>query len=142
MTSLLSRVRQLAADRDLPPQLLQTRQWDGPLCRVRLDNTGSDDARVARWVLFDGKLGLPLDTPFYGEGFQMLAQTMGSWQSPQPVGRCPDSSVYRITDDDGYHTVHNLLLVEYDKGWLLLAFASCHRFGGEFRLIRMAACRS
>lgn len=134
MTSLLSRVRQLAADSDLPPQLLQTRQWDGPLCRVRLDNTGSDDARVARWVLFDGKLGLPLDTPFYGEGFQMLAQTMGSWQSPQPVGRCPDSSVYRITDDDGYHTVHNLLLVEYDKGWLLLAFASCHRFGGEFRL--------
>ncbi|MBP6383885.1 MAG: alpha-galactosidase, partial [Aeromonas sp.] len=70
----------------------------------------------------------------YGEGFQMLAQTMGSWQSPQPVGRCPDSSVYRITDDDGYHTVHNLLLVEHDKGWLLLAFASCHRFGGEFRL--------
>ncbi|MDF8331352.1 alpha-galactosidase [Aeromonas salmonicida] len=134
MTSLLSRVRQLAADSDLPPQLLQTRQWDGSLCRVRLDNTGSDDARVARWVLFDGKLGLPLDTPFYGEGFQMLAQTMGSWQSPQPVGRCPDSSVYRITDDDGYHTVHNLLLVEYDKGWLLLAFASCHRFGGEFRL--------
>ncbi|MDF2402755.1 glycoside hydrolase family 36 protein [Aeromonas sp. 5HA1] len=134
MTSLLSRVRQLAADSDLSPQLLQTRQWDGSLCRVRLDNTGSDDARVARWVLFDGKLGLPLDTPLYGEGFQMLAQTMGSWQSPQPVGRCPDSSVYRITDDDGYHTVHNLLLVEHDKGWLLLAFASCHRFGGEFRL--------
>ncbi|MGY2498618.1 3'-5' exonuclease, partial [Klebsiella pneumoniae] len=22
----------------------------------------------------------------------------------------------------------------HDKGWLLLAFASCHRFGGEFRL--------
>src|SRR5690606_28415552 len=109
MTSLLSRVRQLAADSDLPPQLLQTRQWDGSLCRIRLDNTGSDDTRVARWVLFDGKLGLPLDTPLYGEGFQMLAQTMGSWQSPQPVGRCPDSSVYRITDDDGYHTVHNLL---------------------------------
>lgn len=73
-------------------------------------------------------------TPLYGEGFQMLAQTMGSWQFPQSVGRCPDSSVYRITDDDGYHTVHNLLLVEHDKGWLLLAFASCHRFGGEFRL--------
>ncbi|MFZ3403403.1 alpha-galactosidase [Aeromonas salmonicida] len=134
MTSLLSRVRQLAADSDLPPQLLQTRQWDGSLCRVRLDNTGSDDTRVARWVLFDGKLGLPLDTPLYGEGFQMLAQTMGSWQFPQSVGRCPDSSVYRITDDDGYHTVHNLLLVEHDKGWLLLTFASCHRFGGEFRL--------
>ena len=30
--------------------------------------------------------------------------------------------------------MHNLLLVEHDKGWLLLAFASCQRFGGEFRL--------
>ena len=89
-----------------------------------LDNTGPDATSVDRWVLFDGKLGLPLESAIYGEGFQMLAQTMGNWQSPQPVGRCPDASVYRITDDNGYHTVHNLLLVEHGKGWLLLAFAS------------------
>ncbi|MEV3831713.1 alpha-galactosidase [Aeromonas allosaccharophila] len=134
MTSLLSRVRQLANDNALPPHLLQTRQWEGPLCRVRLDNTGADATPVERWVLFDGKLGLPVESAIYGEGFQMLAQTMGSWQSPQHVGRCPDASVYRITDDNGYHTIHNLLLVEHNKGWLLLAFASGHRFGGEFRL--------
>ncbi|WP_309266603.1 glycoside hydrolase family 36 protein [Aeromonas salmonicida] len=134
MTSLLSRVRHLAADSSLPPDLLQTRQWEGPVCRVRLDNTGPEAAPVGRWVLFDGKLGLSPACAIYGEGFQMLAQTMGSWQAPQPVGRCPDAGVYRISDDDGYHTVHNLLLVEHGKGWLLLAFASCHRFGGEFRL--------
>ncbi len=134
MTSLLSRLRQLADDHHLPPSLLQTRQWEGPLCRVRLDNTGSSEARVGHWTLFDGKLGLSPACAIYGEGFQMLAQTMGSWQAPQPVGRCPDAGVYRITDDQGYHTVHNLLLVEHDKGWLLLAFASCQRFGGEFRL--------
>ena len=45
MTSLLSRVRQMANDNALPPHLLQTRQWEGPLCRVRLDNTGSDATR-------------------------------------------------------------------------------------------------
>ncbi len=134
MTSLLSRLRQLADDHHLPPSLLQTRQWEGPLCRVRLDNTGGSEARVGHWTLFDGKLGLSPACAIYGEGFQMLAQTMGSWQAPQPVGRCPDAGVYRITDDQGYHTVHNLLLVEHDKGWLLLAFASCQRFGGEFRL--------
>ena len=46
MTSLLSRLRQLADDHHLPPSLLQTRQWEGPLCRVRLDNTGRSEARV------------------------------------------------------------------------------------------------
>jgi len=132
--SLLARLRQLPADPALSPQLLQTRQWDGPLCRVRLDNTGNTPAPVHHWRLFEGDLGLSPAAAIYGEGFQMLAQTMGSWQSPQPVGRCPDAGVYRITEDEGYHTVHNLLLVEQEGGWLLLAFASCHRFGGEFRL--------
>lgn len=132
--SFLARLRQLPADPALPPQLLQTRQWDGPLCRVRLDNIGSSPEAVRHWRLFEGDLGLAPDATIYGEGFQMLAQTMGSWQAPEPVGRCPDAGVYRITDDDGYHTVHNLLLVACEGGWLLLAFASCQRFGGEFRL--------
>ena len=77
MTSLLSRVRQLANDTALPPQLLQTRQWEGPLCRVRLDNTGSDATSVDRWVLFDGKLGLPVESAIYGEGFQMTGPDHG-----------------------------------------------------------------
>ncbi|MGL6349533.1 MAG: alpha-galactosidase, partial [Aeromonas sp.] len=77
MTSLLSRLGQLAADNGLPPHLLQTRQWEGSMCRVRLGNTGTMAMPVDRWVLFDGKLGLPLDSTIYGEGFQMLAQTMG-----------------------------------------------------------------
>ena len=42
MTSLLSRVRQLANDNVLPPHLLQTRQWEGPLCRVRLDKRDAE----------------------------------------------------------------------------------------------------
>jgi alpha-galactosidase len=132
--SILSRLRQLPADPAPTSQLLQTPAWDGPLCRVRLDNTGTAPQAVHDWLLFDGDLGIDPAAAIYGEGFQMLAQTMGSWQAPQPVGRCPDASVYRITADQGYHTVHNLLLVEQAAGWLLLAFTSCQRFGGEFRL--------
>ncbi|MGY6037303.1 glycoside hydrolase family 36 protein [Aeromonas sp. AE23HZ002T15] len=132
--SLLSRLRQLSAKPAPDSQLLQTPAWDGPLCRVRLDNTGAAPQAVHDWLLFDGDLGIDPGAAIYGEGFQMLAQTMGTWRSPEPVGRCPDASVYRITVDLGYHTVHNLLLVEQAAGWLLLAFASCRRFGGEFRL--------
>ncbi len=132
--SLLARLRQLPADPALPDTLLQTRQWEGPLCRVRLDNTGKQSEAVHHWRLFEGDLGLAPDTAIYGEGFQMLAQTGGRWNAPEHLGRCPDASVYRITADHGYHTVHNLLLVAQEGGWLLLAFASCQRFGGEFRL--------
>ncbi|WP_324036549.1 glycoside hydrolase family 36 protein [Aeromonas caviae] len=132
--SLLARLRQLPADPALPDALLQTRQWEGPLCRVRLDNTGKQSEAVHHWRLFEGDLGLAPDAAIYGEGFQMLAQTGGRWNAPEHLGRCPDASVYRITADHGYHTVHNLLLVALEGGWLLLAFASCQRFGGEFRL--------
>ncbi|MFQ2788171.1 glycoside hydrolase family 36 protein [Aeromonas caviae] len=132
--SLLARLRQLPADPALPDALLQTRQWEGPLCRVRLDNTGKQSEAVHHWRLFEGDLGLAPDAAIYGEGFQMLAQTGGRWSAPEHLGRCPDASVYRITADHGYHTVHNLLLVAQEGGWLLLAFASCQRFGGEFRL--------
>ncbi|MFQ2545707.1 glycoside hydrolase family 36 protein [Aeromonas caviae] len=132
--SLLARLRQLPADPALPDTLRQTRQWEGPLCRVRLDNTGKQSEAVHHWRLFEGDLGLAPDSAIYGEGFQMLAQTGGRWNAPEHLGRCPDASVYRITADHGYHTVHNLLLVAQEGGWLLLAFASCQRFGGEFRL--------
>lgn len=132
--SLLARLRQLPADPAFPDTLLQTRQWEGPLCRVRLDNTGKQSEAVHHWRLFEGDLGLAPDAAIYGEGFQMLAQTGGRWNAPEHLGRCPDASVYRITADHGYHTVHNLLLVAQEGGWLLLAFASCQRFGGEFRL--------
>lgn len=42
--------------------------------------------------------------------------------------------MYRITSDQGYHTVHNLLMFKKGSEWTLLAFVACERFGGEFRL--------
>lgn len=130
--TLLASLRTLACGAP-HPGMLATVAWNGPCAEVRLDNLTQTPLPLQAWPLFDGDLGLA-DAPIYGEGFQMLAQTMGSWSHPKPVGRCPDAAVYRITRDEGFHTVHNLLLVETPTGWLLLAFASTERFGGEFRL--------
>lgn len=113
--------------------LLATPARQGAVWSVRLDNISPTAMRLSEWLLFDGPVARPT-TPIYGEGFQMLAQTDGTWAEPRAIGRCPDASVYRITPDDGYHSIHNLLLYQTDGGWILLGFASCHRFGGEFRL--------
>lgn len=114
-------------------ELLATPARQGPVWTVRLDNISAAPMPLSEWLLFDGLAATPT-TPIYGEGFQMLAQTDGTWAEPQPIGRCPDASVYRITPDVGYHSIHNLLMYQIDGGWILLGFASCHRFGGEFRL--------
>lgn len=113
--------------------LLATPSRQESQIRVRLDNIGSQALKMDEWLLFDGQAADP-QAPIYGEGFQMLAQTAGVWSQPQAIGRCPDASVYRITPDPDYHTVHNLLLYRVGEQWILLGFASCQRFGGEFRL--------
>lgn len=133
MGNVLSSLRQLAVTRMPLADLLVTHEWHDRECRVRLDNVGAERVCPDDWLLFDGQLGLA-GAPIYGEGFQMLAQTLGTWSDPEAVGRCPDADNYRITHDDGFHTVHNLLLVQTPSGWLLLAFGACLRFGGEFRL--------
>ncbi|ENY72258.1 alpha-galactosidase [Aeromonas diversa CDC 2478-85] len=133
MGHFLSSLRQSAVTQLPLPGLLVTHQWQERECRIRLDNVGGSQVCPDYWSLFDGQFGLA-EAPIYGEGFQMLAQTLGTWSAPEAVGRCPDAGDYRITRDQGFHTVHNLLLVQTQAGWLLLAFGSCHRFGGEFRL--------
>ena len=113
--------------------LLATPSWQNSTLSVRLDNISGHAMSLDTWSLFEGQVA-SADTPIYGEGFQMLAQTAGSWGAPEAVGRCPDAAVYRITQDDGFHTVHNLLLYKAGEEWQLLAFTGCERFGGEFRL--------
>lgn len=100
---------------------------------VRLDNLGRLSMLPHWWVLMDEMVAQP-DAPIYGEGFQMLAQSAGSWAQPVPIGRCPDAQHYRITQDSGWHTVHNLLLFAEAGGWTLLGFAGCQRWSGQFAL--------
>ena len=113
--------------------LLATPSWSDSTLALRLDNISGRAQVMGQWLLFDEVVATP-DAAIYGEGFQMLAQSAGCWGSPEAVGRCPDASVYRISADQGYHTVHNLLLFRQGEQWQLLAFTRCERFGGEFRL--------
>ena len=78
--------------------LLATPARQGAVWSVRLDNISPTAMRLSEWLLFDGPVARPT-TPIYGEGFQMLAQTDGTWAEPQPIGRCPHARVYRITPD-------------------------------------------
>ncbi|MGL4205098.1 MAG: glycoside hydrolase family 36 protein [Aeromonadaceae bacterium] len=113
--------------------LLRTPAWSAGEFSVRLDNISDQARSLTSWLLFDGQVATA-DAAIYGEGFQMLAQSGGTWGAPQAIGRCPDAAVYRITPDEGYHTVHNLLMYQLGARWYLLGFTSCQRFGGEFRL--------
>ena len=64
--------------------------WKGDVCQPRLRSTCKTALRVRRVDLFDLPHGLPPDTTLYGEGFQMLAQTGGTLQSPEDWGSYPD----------------------------------------------------
>ena len=133
MNNLLDHWRHAIQNTPSIPGTLTTPAWSDDEVVVRLDNISNEPLCPREWLLLDQPVAEP-DWPIYGEGFQMLAQTAGRWGAPQPIGRCPDAEVYRITADEGYHTVHNLLMFKAQEQWTLLAFTGCERFGGEFRL--------
>ncbi|WP_345009100.1 glycoside hydrolase family 36 protein [Pseudaeromonas paramecii] len=112
-------------------------RWDGPALQQaagRQSLTSSQEGHEAtEWILYDGH---PFKEPvfeIYGEGYQMLAQTAGTWDAPKPVGRCPDAS-YGLGAEKGYHSCYNLLLVRQANGWTLMGFTACREFVGVFRL--------
>ena len=111
------------------------RRWDGDLCRSRLVNTGREAARVNEVVLFDLAPGLAPETALYGEGFQMLSQTGGTLGRPLDLGDYTDAGHYKMPQPVGMRVVHGLLTLSPPRGGhRLLAFASCRRFDGQFRL--------
>lgn len=117
-------------------------RWRGDACRVRLLNTGTTKVRVREVILLDVPHGLDADTPVYGEGFQMLSQTVGTLAQPVDVGSYTDRGHYRLPEPAGFRTVYGMLLLsprEADR--LLLGFTSCRRFNGKihFNATRLQA---
>jgi alpha-galactosidase len=111
------------------------RRWRGQYCAPRLVNHGKTAARVKEIVLFDLKLALPTETRLYGEGFQMLSQTGGTTGHPVDQGNYTDAKHYKIPMPDGARVFYGLMTMAPPEGGnLLLAFTSCRRFSGQFRL--------
>jgi len=112
-----------------------TQQWSNNSCQWQLNNSASHSIKIKEIVLFDGQLTLSDDCGFYGEGFQMLAQTAGTISAPQAIGRCPDSSHYRLPSEQGFASSYNYILLSPQKNQhLLVGFSSCFRFSGTFRI--------
>lgn len=121
-----------------PPATVEVRrEWVGPVCRASLHNAGDVPVRAGEVVLFalaGDAFPFPPATPIYAEGFTMLSQTGGTLAEPKDIGYLTDRDHYRLPTREGKRTVYNLLVLEPAPGrHLLLAFASCARFSGEFR---------
>lgn len=110
------------------------RVWAGPVCRSRLVNRSAAPLAVKEIVLFAGPHGFGADTALYGESFQMLSQTYGSLAKPVKLG-FDERKHYRLPEPADAVTVRSLaMLSPAGAPRHLLAFASCRRFAGEFRL--------
>ena len=69
------------------------RDWTGPLCRSRLVNRGRSAVRIREAVLVDVELPFPPATRLYGEGFQMLTQTVARSGRPSTSVNIPTRSI-------------------------------------------------
>ncbi|MCI9626797.1 MAG: alpha-galactosidase [Clostridia bacterium] len=106
---------------------------DGDFYRLRLHNRSGKDVTVKEVVYCGGDWQDAQRLHFYGEGYTMLSQYEGTPDTPQAISYS-DAVHYRLPQEQGLFTVYNLLLLHDGKRYLLLAFSSCHRFSGEFRL--------
>lgn len=116
-------------------QIEVSRVWDGKLCRALVTNRGEQPVRLSEVVLFAGEWNLAPTCDFYGEGYQMLSQTIGTLSAPVDVTRYSDHGHYRMTQTPGMITAYNMVLLsEGPDTHTLLAFTSCRRFNGTLRL--------
>ena len=111
-----------------------TRAWSGGRCRPEIRNAGAAPIALKEVVLFAVPHAMPADTPLYGEGFQMLSQTGGTVGSITDLGNYTDAKHYRLPEPEGARIVHNLLTFTAGGSHQALAFTSCRRFSGTFRL--------
>ncbi|PSV18754.1 glycosyl hydrolase [Photobacterium kishitanii] len=84
-------------------------------------------------VIAECELHIAPDAKVYGDGFQMLSQTAGTFAHPKAIGRCPDNNAeYRIYPQAANQRYYNYLVIEDGERYVLFGFTSCHRFAGYF----------
>ena len=78
---------------------------------------------------------MPPATRLYGEGFQMLTQTGGTLGAPLDYSQYTDAKHYKLPEPPDARTFYGLLtLVPPGEDVSALAFTSCRRFSGAFRV--------
>ncbi|KJY83167.1 alpha-galactosidase [Vibrio galatheae] len=96
----------------------------------------SSDPIGEQYLLFQTEFDFERRATLLGDGFQMLAQTTGTYHDPVDIGRCPDNnSNYRIYSSKAAKRYYNYLVVEDSLGYALFGFTSCHRFAGYFTIV-------
>ena len=111
------------------------RQWSGDFCQGSIVNEGTRPVRIKEVVLFAVTHALPPETPFYGEGFQMLSQTGGTIGKPVDLGHYTDRKHYKMPQPDDATVVYGTMtLSPPGQDRVLLGFTSSRRFVGRFHV--------
>lgn len=106
---------------------------NGDVYRLQLHNRSAKSVTVKEVLYYGGDWQGARQLQFYGEGYTKLSQYEGTPDAPRAISYS-DAVHYRLPQEQGFFTVYNLLLLNAGGQYLLLAFSSCHRFSGEFRL--------
>ncbi len=94
-----------------------------------------NQATPESYLVARARLACKHNAKLLGDGFQMLAQTGGTFNQLIDIGRCPDNNEsYRIYQQDAAKRFYNYLVIEQPDGYRLFGFTSCHRFAGYFEL--------
>jgi alpha-galactosidase len=117
-----------------PTRIVLERTWQRGLCRSKITNRGQSAAAIREVALFRLKLAIPAQSQLYGEGFQMLSQTGGTWGAPADIGGYTDRKHYRIPQPEDARVVYSLLTLSDAGQTALMAFTSSRRFAGKFYL--------
>jgi alpha-galactosidase len=117
-----------------PGSVQLTRAVNDGFCQPQIRNAGAAPVALKEVVLFAVAHTMPADTPLYGEGFQMLSQSGGTVGAITDLGNYTDAKHYRLPEPEGARVVHNLLTLAAGGSHQVMAFTSCRRFSGTFRL--------
>lgn len=110
------------------------RSWENNCCRSKLVNDGLETVQIKEILLFSIEWLPPPGTTVYGEGYSKLSQYSGTPSSVKSITPFSDGTHYKLPQAPEGNTVYNLLLAALPgQEHLLLSFASCRRFGGQFR---------
>jgi alpha-galactosidase len=117
------------------PSIVLKRGWTGDFCKSSIVNEGNEPARIKEVALFRVPHALPLETPLYGEGFQMLSQTGGTLGRPVDLGHYTDRKHYKMPEPNDATVVYGMLtLSPTGQDRVLLGFTSARRFVGRFHV--------